>query len=119
MLLHERYFILAMENLINNAKVHGFDQASKNKYIIAFEVYKKQDAIIIDYKNNGRVLPKDINEDTFFQIGQKSDSSPGLGMGGAIIKKMLDGQLASFKIIRGNSYGVHFRFIFPNEISPD
>jgi hypothetical protein len=117
--LEKSYFIDAMENLINNAKAHGFDQGSKKKYIIEFKVSDEGKGIIIDYKNNGRELPEEIDEDIFCQIGKKGKSSSGQGIGGARIKKMLDGHLASFEIIRENSTGVHFRFSFPNEINPN
>ena len=117
--LQKTYFINAMENLITNAKTHGFDQNSRKKYIIEFQVSDEGKGIIIDYKNNGRMLPEEIDEDTFFRLGKRGKLSPGQGMGGAQIKKMLDGHLASFEIIRENNDGVHFRFSFPNEINPN
>jgi hypothetical protein len=112
--LEENYFINSIENLINNAKEHGYEGLSISP-VIDFEISDKDNGIIIDYKNNGNPLPVEITEDMFLRLGMKGKNSKGYGMGGAFIKKMLEGHSADFKIIRGDDVeGVHIRLIFPN-----
>jgi hypothetical protein len=117
-LLEETWFTGSMENLISNAKTHGFLKSNDDN-IIEFKISDKNLGVIIDYKNNGRPLPEDINEEIYLRLGEKGHDSPGIGMGGAFINKMLEAHRAEFTIIRKNTEGVHFQFYFPNNFNSD
>lgn len=110
--IHESSFIEAIDNIIGNAEKHGFKgRATGNE--VFFWIRDSQDAVVIDYANNGAEFPSDIEKDEFFEFGMKGTSSDGTGLGGAYVKLMLDAHKAEFEIKRHLGYGVYFRITIP------
>ena len=114
MFLHRSFFVDAMYNIIKNAESHAFDKNQKNAEIV-FEIYERNNQIIIDYMNNGREFPRNMTTRDFLTIGKKAESSSGEGIGGAWIGKVIEAHNGLFEIIRDNN-PVHFRITLPKEI---
>jgi nitrogen fixation/metabolism regulation signal transduction histidine kinase len=110
-LLHRQSFIEAMLNLIRNAEVHGF-QGDGPKGELLFRITERRKRIVIDYTNNGIPFPGNLTAKDFLAFGRKSGDSPGEGLGGAWIGKVIAAHNGSFEIIR-DEHPLHFRIILP------
>lgn len=116
--LHRASFVEAMHNLIRNAQVHGFaesDDQSEHRYI-RFHLQGNVRFLFIDYSNNGTPFPPNLDEAAFLAFGKKSSSSPGEGLGGAWIGKVVEAHGGTFEIIR-DDVPVHFRITLPRKAS--
>lgn len=109
--LHRQSFIEAINNLIRNAETHGF-QGDCSKAELRFRMTEKRKSIVIDYTNNGRPFPENLAEKDFLAFGQKSGDSPGEGLGGAWIGKVIAAHNGTFEIIRDRQ-PLHFRITLP------
>ncbi|OGU02264.1 MAG: hypothetical protein A2X82_02360 [Geobacteraceae bacterium GWC2_55_20] len=109
--LHRQSFVEAMLNLIRNAEVHGFS-GDCSKAVLSFRITERRSRILIDYTNNGRTFPGNLSEKDFLSFGRKSGDSPGEGLGGAWIGKMIAAHNGSFEIIR-DEQPLHFRIMLP------
>src|ERR1039457_1274920 len=107
--LHRQSLIEAMLNLIRNAEVHGF-QGDCSSALLLFRITELRKKIVIDYTNNGRPFPENLSEKDFLTFGRKSGDSPGEGLGGAWIGKVIAAHNGSFEIIR-DEYPLHFRIM--------
>ena len=112
--LHKESFIEAINNIIRNAEHHAFDE-SANDARVEFYIDGNDEKIIIDYTNNGKCFPLEMNEKKFLSFGTKSSDSPGEGLGGAWIGKVIEAHDGSFGIIRDET-PVHFRIILPRKV---
>jgi nitrogen fixation/metabolism regulation signal transduction histidine kinase len=109
--LHRLSFIEAINNLLRNADVHGFpERCDRNE--VCFNLHQTRKWIIIDYTNNGRPFPANLTSVDFLSFGKKGAESPGEGLGGAWIGKVIEAHGGSFEIIR-DSQPVHFRIALP------
>jgi signal transduction histidine kinase len=109
--LHRQSFIEAILNLIRNAEVHGYQGDCSNASLL-FRITDRRKRIVIDYINNGRPFPANLNAKDFLAFGRKSGDSPGEGLGGAWIGKVLAAHNGSFEIIR-DEHPLHFRIMLP------
>jgi len=109
--LHRQSFIEAMLNLVRNAEVHGFQGDCSNASLM-FRISERRKKIVIDYTNNGRPFPGNLAEKDFLAFGRKSGDSPGEGLGGAWIGKVIAAHNGSFAIIR-DEQPLHFRIMLP------
>jgi len=111
--LHRQSFIEAMLNLVRNAEVHGF-QEDCSSAVLLFRITERRKKIVIDYTNNGRPFPENLSEKDFLTFGRKSGDSPGEGLGGAWIGKVIAAHNGTFEIIRDEN-PLHFRIMLPKE----
>lgn len=109
--LHRRSFVEAMHNIIRNAEVHGRREEGRPVELL-FRITERRRNIIIDYTNDGRPFPVNLTAKDFLSFGRKSSDSPGEGLGGAWIGKVLEAHGGSFEIIRDEN-PVHFRITLP------
>jgi K+-sensing histidine kinase KdpD len=109
--LHRQSFVEAMHNLIRNAEVHGF-QGDCAAARLVFRVSERRSRIVIDYTNNGRPFPENLSAKDFLTFGRKSGDSPGEGLGGAWIDKVIAAHNGSFEIIH-DEQPLHFRIMLP------
>lgn len=112
--LHKESFIEAINNIIRNAEHHAFDE-SANDARLEFYIGGNDEEIIIDYTNNGKRFPLEMDEKKFLSFGTKSSDSPGEGLGGAWIGKVIEAHDGSFGIIRDEN-PVHFRITLPRKV---
>jgi K+-sensing histidine kinase KdpD len=109
--LHRQSFIEAILNLVRNAEVHGYQGDCSNAALL-FRITEQRRRIVIDYTNNGRPFPENLTARDFLTFGRKSGDSPGEGLGGAWIGKVISAHNGSFEIIR-DEYPLHFRIMLP------
>lgn len=109
--LHRQSFIEAINNLIRNAETHGF-QGNCSGGLLTFRIIERRKSVVIDYTNNGRPFPENLTERDFVAFGKKSGDSPGEGLGGAWIGKVIAAHNGSFEIIR-DAHPLHFRITLP------
>ncbi|HTP64333.1 MAG TPA: ATP-binding protein [Geobacteraceae bacterium] len=111
--LHRESFIEAINNLVRNAEVHAFPGSMEGAEL-NFVIRERRKRVIIDYTNNGRPFPANLTERDFLSFGKKSSESPGEGLGGAWIGKVIEAHHGTFEIIRDEN-PVHFRFALPKK----
>ncbi len=109
--LHRHSFIEALNNLIRNAEIHGFPVNPKDAQLL-FRISERRRSVVIDYTNNGRRFPENLTERDFMAFGGKSGDSPGEGLGGAWVGKVIEAHNGSFEIIR-DEHPLHFRITLP------
>jgi len=109
--LHRESFVEAVNNLVRNALTHAFSCAHPDPQLL-FAVRETRSRVIIDYTNNGRPFPANLAAKDFLSCGRKSHDSPGEGLGGAWIGKVVEAHRGSFEIIRDEN-PLHFRITLP------
>lgn len=109
--LHRASFVEAVNNLLRNADVHGFS-AYRPDAEARFLLRQSRKSIVIDYSNNGRPFPPNLSAEDFLSFGRKSVESPGEGLGGAWVGKVIEAHGGKFEIIRDGE-PVHFRITLP------
>jgi two-component sensor histidine kinase len=109
--LHKESFVEALHNLIRNATVHAFPESLRGAEL-NFAIRENRKKIIIDYTNNGKPFPANLDAKDFLSFGKKSKESPGEGLGGAWIGKAIEAHHGTFEIIRDEN-PLHFRITLP------
>lgn len=81
-----------VENIVANARKHGFTDSSRNNYRIdiSLTVDSERNMFRIDFSNNGNPLPKGVDKYTYGLLGEKSGSTGGTGQGGHIVKSIVE-----------------------------
>jgi two-component sensor histidine kinase len=109
--LHRESFVEAVNNLLRNAEVHGFPERDVGNEV-RFSLRRTRKRIVIDYTNNGTPFPANLSARDFLSFGRKGADSPGEGLGGAWIGKVIEAHGGGFEIIR-DEQPVHFRITLP------
>ena len=109
--LHRESFVEAINNLIRNALTHAFNAGTPDPQLL-FAVRETRSRVNIDYSNNGKPFPANLSAKDFLSCGRKSHDSPGEGLGGAWVGKVVEAHRGSFEIIR-DQHPLHFRLSFP------
>lgn len=109
--LHKESFVEAINNLIRNAEVHAFPESLQGAEL-NFVIRENRKKIIIDYTNNGKPFPANLDAGDFLSFGKKSNESPGEGLGGAWVGKVIEAHHGTFEIIRDEN-PLHFRITLP------
>jgi type I restriction enzyme M protein len=125
-LLDKEVFKDAIDNLINNAKSHGFVEKDR-EYQIIFELSKLEDvydeesgAAInyarIVYKNNGKPFPKGFSFDDYVRYSSKAGKTQGTGIGGAVIDRIIKlhkGKFSELPTDESSLFSVQFEILLP------
>ena len=103
-----------ISNIITNAKTHGFTDTSRKDYKIEiFLGYDEQRKMFkIDFRNNGIPLPKGMNKLRFGIKGEKAGKSAGTGIGGSVVKSIVDHYKGDYDIFMDNNWTV-VRILLP------
>jgi len=109
--MHKESFVEAINNLIRNAEVHAFPESLRGAEL-NFVIGENRKNIIIDYTNNGKPFPANLDAVDFLSFGRKSKESPGEGLGGAWVGKVIEAHHGTFEIIRDEN-PLHFRITLP------
>jgi K+-sensing histidine kinase KdpD len=109
--LHRESFVEAVNNIIRNAEIHGYPEKC-DIAVMTFAIRERRKNVVIDYINNGRPFPTNLSAKDFLSFGKKSSDSPGEGLGGAWIGKVIDAHQGTFEVIRDEN-PVHFRITLP------
>ena len=112
--LHEASFTEMIDNFIRNAEIHGFNDQN-HPHQIHISAYLEKNNLIIDFMNNGLPLPAELTVEKFKSFGGRRKNSPGEGLGGAYIDKVIRQHGGNLQIIRSDiRYSTCFRMIFPS-----
>lgn len=118
--LHETSFAEMIDNFVRNAEIHGFVNGSNRtecKIVIKVTKGENNSNLIVEIKNNGKQLPDELTLDKFISFGTKGKNSPGDGLGGAYIYKVIRAHRGSLEIIRNDKdkeSPVNFKITLPN-----
>ncbi|MFK7949889.1 MAG: ATP-binding protein [Saprospiraceae bacterium] len=109
---NEGNIILLFQNLIANAIKYSRSEVSPIIHISAKQVL---DNIVIEVKDNGRGIDKNIIDHIFlpFKRGHNSDEEKGTGIGLAICKKIVEGVQGKISVHSSLGNGSIFRLEFP------
>ncbi len=81
----------AVNNIIENARKHGFTDASKTNYIVRIRLSINEDDMFqIDFRNNGNPLPDGMNKMRYGIKGEKAGKTAGTGLGGSYVKSFVE-----------------------------
>jgi type I restriction enzyme M protein len=103
--------------ITDNIKNHGFKDRNNN--IIRVEAYMKYDQnernVFLEIANNGWPLNKGFGKDQLVERGYKSPDSKGSGMGGTIIRKIVDSMKGELDIVSDENeiFPVKYILTFP------
>ena len=116
--MHETSFAEMIDNFVRNADIHGFVNGGKRpecKIAIVVTKRKNDPNLIVEIKNNGNPLPDELTVEKFTEFGNKGKSSPGEGLGGNSIYKVIRAHRGNLEIIRNDKeYPVNFKITLPN-----
>lgn len=75
-----------VENIINNAKTHGFTDKQRKDYCIKISVGIDDNGYYqIDFANNGEAFPKGLDVKRYALKGEKAGGTGGFGIGGYVV----------------------------------
>jgi hypothetical protein len=97
-IIYENAFRDMIENIIRNAEVHGFT-GDRADYRIVFDLSQKGRRMVIKCLNNGEPLPPNFTKDKLLTKGDKGPNSPGMGLGGERVGKILAAHDAGFNVL--------------------
>ncbi|MDP1814616.1 MAG: N-6 DNA methylase [Leadbetterella sp.] len=109
-----------IDQLINNAHTHAFDQGIGNN-LLRFNIKKNKKAptVFVEYSNNGKEFKLTLEQ--FVSPFQKSQSSKGTGIGGYYIKRIVEthqGNLALIEKIK-KGFGLIIELPITKKINND
>jgi signal transduction histidine kinase len=80
-----------VDNIIENARKHGFTDSSRKDYFIGVDLSLNMEGNMyqIDFNNNGNPLPDGMTKERFGIRGEKAGLTGGTGSGGYIIKSIV------------------------------
>ncbi len=115
--LHKASFVEAINNIIRNAETHAFPAGHQGTghNCLSFRVWENVKYVFIDYTNNGLPFPHNLDAKAFLTFGKKSSDSPGEGLGGAWIGRVIEAHGGAFEIIRDGK-PVHFKIKLPKRL---
>ena len=107
-------FYQILTNLVNNSMIHSFSDKDHEKGYIDIHLKKEENALILDYRNNGKwikeeVLPK-IFEPYFTTTSKKGGTGIGLNLIHTIVENELKGEISCKNLKQG---GVQFLITIP------
>ncbi|WP_171832044.1 sensor histidine kinase [Oceanispirochaeta sp. M1] len=111
-------FYHVMNNLLLNSLVHGYDEKSKNKKITITLTELEGQSGMIEYRDNGKGIPRDLKDHMFepFTTSSRSEGKTGLGLFIIFktVNEKLGGAVEFMPAEEGSDHeGVCFRIYFP------
>lgn len=91
---------ILFNNLIENAKKHGFRKNMISPTIWIDLKSKENDLIEISVKNNGKALPKEFTIEHFLAKGKSTNEAVGSGFGGFLIGQILKNHHGEIELIK-------------------
>ena len=104
-----------LDNIIANARAHGFKQRDK-KYQIKFDIEEKYDKVILSVSNNGEPLHSSMESSEVYTYGQTSGDENHSGIGCYQIKEYMDTLKGDVEIIStpNEEFTVTYKLTFVN-----
>ncbi len=81
-----------VNNILNNAKRHGFTNPNKKDYVVQINasIDAESGMYQIDFRNNGDPLPEGMNKMRYGIKGEKAGKTAGTGLGGNYVKSFVE-----------------------------
>ena len=81
-----------VNNILNNAKKHGFTNPNKKDYVVQINASIDVESSMyrIDFRNNGNPLPEGMNKMRYGIKGEKAGKTAGTGLGGNYVKSFVE-----------------------------
>jgi hypothetical protein len=122
-LIDQNLWSILMDNLIDNARKHGFINQTDCRILFETSTQQRADGseeIVIAYYNNGTPLPDHFDGDLFVTNGISTNKQAGDGFGGYLINNILKKHEARIEVVPSkelllNEYNVCFK-IYLNAI---
>ncbi len=122
--IDKEVFKEAIDNLINNAKSHGFVEKDR-EYKIVFELSKTGEVFDEDsetvknyariiYKNDGKPFPKGFSFNDYVRYSSKAGKTQGTGIGGAVIDRIIklhEGKFNEIPTDENSLFSVQFEIL--------
>lgn len=109
---------ILFNNLITNAKKHGFGKDILSPTIWIEVKSEEQNQIQISIRNNGKPLPKEFTTEDFLAKGKSTVEDVGSGFGGFLIGQILKNHNGKIELIqedyRLKDHNVEFLITLPN-----
>lgn len=98
----------AVNNIIDNARKHGFTNPQRTDYEIRVElsIDMKRNMFNIEFRNNGNPLPKGMDKIRYGIKGEKAGKNAGTGIGGNYIKQFVEHYKGDYDISMENEWTV-------------
>ena len=99
-------FQRAINNIIDNARRHGFTDSNRDDYEInvKLSIDNERKMIRIDFRNNGNPLPDGMNKTRYGIKGEKAGKTGGTGIGGNYVKSFVDHYGGDYDILMENGW---------------
>lgn len=82
----------AVNNILENAKKHGFTDPNRKDYVVkvCLSINTDSNMFQIDFRNNGNPLPEGMNKMRYGIKGEKAGVNAGTGIGGNYVKSFVE-----------------------------
>lgn len=107
---------IMFNNFFENAEKHGKFDTMQKEGIIAIELLEKNDDVIIEIRNNGKVMNPEFTIEDFLSNGNSDGKSGGTGFGGFLIGQILEKHNGRVELIDAEEltlYNVGFKIFIP------
>ena len=97
-----------VNNILNNAKKHGFTNPDKKDYVIQINASIDVESSMyrIDFRNNGNPLPEGMNKMRYGIKGEKAGKTAGTGLGGNYVKSFVEHYGGNYDIFMEDGWTV-------------
>lgn len=97
---------ILFNNLIQNAKHHGFKENTLNPTIWIEIKPKDELSIEVSVRNNGKPLPPEFTIEDFLAKGNQSKQDVGSGFGGYLIGQILKNHNGKIELVKNANFGM-------------
>lgn len=106
--LSESDFARLVNNIIDNARKHGFTDTDRKDYEvkIRLSIDEEKEMLQIDFCNNGNPLPDGMNKMRYGIKGEKAGKTAGTGLGGNYVKQFVEHYEGDYDIFMEDGWTV-------------
>lgn len=104
-------FTRLVNNIVGNAIEHGFVEKDAN-YELIINLFVEGDRFVIEFRNNGKPIPKELDKERYGMRGVKGKDSKGTGLGGHIIKSIVQHYGGDYDISSIEKSGIIYTEVF-------
>ncbi|MCR5312801.1 MAG: hypothetical protein K6E54_03995, partial [Bacteroidaceae bacterium] len=107
-------FERVVNNILMNAKTHGFTQKDRKDYKVTITLSKDvvRNMYQIDFANNGTPFPKGLDKKRYGLLGEKAGKTGGTGRGGYVVKAITEHYRGDYDVFTENGNSV-VRILIP------
>ena len=97
-----------VSNILTNAQNHGFKDPNRKDYEVnvRLEFNTEKGMYQIDFRNNGKPLPKGMNKMRYGIKGEKAGQNAGSGLGGSVVKSIVEHYKGDYDVFMDGDWTV-------------